>query len=500
MENFKIFKQHSRFFLLFIIVFSVLFLKEKICFAYYLYDENFDSYSNGSAMYNNNNQWSGSGVVQQTHYVSPLNGLYATSTDIVHYTPNTLSSSTIISMQIYFTNTDVEQINLDGSASLVFYPNSSTFDNFYLLNSSCTSIVGHSGANKISLNTWYPLSVHNTAGSSTVIVYWNGTTNYCVATNGVRATFSRMRINASSGFHGNYFIDNFNVTQEHSQSADSVDFINPLNNGYYNLVDSYPSEYYFNWHIAFNLSTTTVANFPSDRPLVTISFEKPGSFNPTIFEMTDFVILDNEYYGTATTTLINEDITNYPSELGVYNAIATLWDVYTDGSGNKVYDHVLADKEINFTIQSATTTTPTAWCSNLCADISTSTGLLDEIGNGVNCALRSAACYMFYPHQFSINGILNQAAIIQTKFPASTYFDLTNAIASSTQSTTYQNYYFSIPFIRKTSTSSEFYMIPVISSSTLSYYIGQTNANSIRLGLTTFLYSITAILIFLFLL
>ncbi|ARF10121.1 hypothetical protein Indivirus_18_5, partial [Indivirus ILV1] len=32
--------------------------------------------------------------------------------------------------------------------------------------------------------------------------------------------------------------------------------------------------------------------------------------------MTDFVLLNNQYYGTATSTLIDEDISNYPTELG----------------------------------------------------------------------------------------------------------------------------------------------------------------------------------------
>lgn len=299
-------------------------------------------------------------------------------------------------------------------------------------------------------------------------------------------------------YSGNYFYTddiNLNVTN----LVDKVEFINPLDAGFYNLVDGYSSPYYFNWHVSFNLGTSTVANYPSDRPLVTISFEKVGSYNPTIFEMTDFVLLDNEYYGSDTWTLIDENISNYPTELGEYNAIATLWDVYTS-NGEKVYSHILDDQEINFTIQSATTTTPTAWCSNLCADIATSTGLLSEIGNGVNCALRSAVCYLFYPHQYNINQFVTQYENFKQVFPFNTFFDIAstteNAFASSTMSS---NTTFGLPNIRKTGTTTEYYIQPLLSSSTMGSFIGQSNATLFRTTISYLIYAITAGGIFLIL-
>ncbi|ARF10117.1 hypothetical protein Indivirus_18_1, partial [Indivirus ILV1] len=222
-------------------------------------------------------------------------------------------------------------------------------------------------------------------------------------------------------------------------------------------------------------------------------------FDPTIFEMTDFVLLNNQYYGTATSTLIDEDISNYPTELGEYNVIATLWDVYSL-NGVKVYDHILAQKEINFTIQSATTTTPTAWCGNLCADIATSSDLLGQIGNGVNCALRSAICYLFYPHKYNVNQFFTQYENFKQAFPFNTFFDIAsttkNAFASSTMS---NNTTFGLPNIRKTGTTTQYYIQPLLSSSTMANFIGSSNATLFRTSISYLIYAITACGIFLIL-
>lgn len=457
--------------------------------------ETFDSYSNNYQI-NNVTQWSNSDnlcKVSNSYFSSSPNSLkskyYYDSSKCIYQNNNQIFS-------VSFSINDINNLYNGGyiqffsaTAELqaiigvdLYYPN----QEITLSTKNCTPIK----LGDITNNSWHNVFIQFNNDNIKAKIDLNDWT--IISTTTLPIYKILFNSNSSNSDSPGLFLDDLTISESPSQSIDLIDFINPLNNGFYNLVDSYTSPYYFNWHIKFNLSTTTVAEFPDDRPFVTISFEKPNSFNPTIFEMLDFVLLGNEDYGTATTTLIDEDKANYPSELGEYNVIATLWDIYSS-NGNIVYDHILAQKEINFTIQGATTTTPTAWCGNLCADIATSTNLLGEIGNGVNCALRSATCYLFYPHKYNIDQFFTQYENFKQVFPFNTFFDIAsttqNAFASSTMN---NNNTFGLPNIRKSGTTTQYYIQPLLSSSTMASFIGSSNATLFRTTISYLIYAITA--------
>lgn len=479
-----------------LILFTGIFLIKEKCFAY---SDNFDSYANGSkinliavfATSTNN------ALVSNAKYASSSpNSIICSQCSLDYYQDNILNFSLNIYLATAGGYTSEEDFiffsdwlgyNGDHIAFLVRVRPILHKIDFY-------DGITWTDIGTVSENVWANIEVN--IESDKYEVFLNNAKIHTLAT----TTHKIIATAIYNPYTTTTYYDDLNAETSPPQTVDAIDFINPLNNGFYNLVDGYESPYYFNWHIAFNLSTTTVANYPSDRPLVSISFEKPETYTPTIFEMTDFVLLDNEYYGTATTTLIDEDIANYPVELGEYNVIATLWDVYNRHSDMElIYDHQLAQKEINFTIQSATTTTPTAWCSNLCADIATATDLLGEIGNGVNCALRSSACYLFYPHQYNINQFFTQYENFKQVFPFNIFFEITstidNVFASTTMASTTGS--FGLPMIRKVGTTSQYYILPLLTSSTTANFLGNSNANLLRFSLSSIIYAFYVVGIFL---
>lgn len=136
--------------------------------------------------------------------------------------------------------------------------------------------------------------------------------------------------------------------------------------------------------------------------------------------------------------------------------------------------------------------------SNICSNVATSTGGFDDFRYGVECGLRKLIFWAFSPDNYAINYFLDDYGLLKMSFPFNIFFTLTdtakNAISTTTLS---QNDNLGLPFIRKTATSSQFYILPVISSSSLANAIGQTNAGIFRTTLSYFIYIMTASIIFL---
>lgn len=136
--------------------------------------------------------------------------------------------------------------------------------------------------------------------------------------------------------------------------------------------------------------------------------------------------------------------------------------------------------------------------TTICEGIDTS-GTLGYVQCSIKYALVSASQFMFYPSCSSLYDITNNYDKFKHSFPFNTYFDLTSSISKAidTSLSTSTTQSLSIPFIRKTATSSEYYMLPVISSTTITNTIGTTNYNTLKLTFGFIWWVISAVIVFL---
>lgn len=133
----------------------------------------------------------------------------------------------------------------------------------------------------------------------------------------------------------------------------------------------------------------------------------------------------------------------------------------------------------------------------ICGDVATSTGtILSDIRFALECGVRASFYWLFTPDQSVTQKITDNFSDLKIRFPFSAYFELTDEIESSFASSTIAQNGFSVPFIRKTSTSTEFFMIPVMSSSSLPNAIGEDNAKMFRDLFTIIIWTSTALIIY----
>jgi hypothetical protein len=131
--------------------------------------------------------------------------------------------------------------------------------------------------------------------------------------------------------------------------------------------------------------------------------------------------------------------------------------------------------------------------NNACNNIATST-LLGEI----ECGIVHVGIYLFYPRCDNIKDLINSTQKIKTRFPLNTFFDLQTIVNEQLATSTNSNNTLGIPFIRKTGTTTQYYILPVLASSSMPKTIGQSNTNMFRTGLTWFFWIVTMVICFLF--
>lgn len=128
----------------------------------------------------------------------------------------------------------------------------------------------------------------------------------------------------------------------------------------------------------------------------------------------------------------------------------------------------------------ATTTLST----DLCRDIDTS-----SFYGSIVCGLRRVIYWAFTSSDTTDQQFSATYETLKTKAPFSAFYDITGTIDTALSTTTDMTGTFSVPMIRETTTTPEFYMLPVMSSSTLPNAIGSSNAVLVR---TTFSWLIWA--------
>ena len=200
---------------------------------------------------------------------------------------------------------------------------------------------------------------------------------------------------------------------------------------------------------------------------------------------------DQNYYFVVESNAIVSQICGNSS--GVYSGLAHPCDPPW-GVGMRIYydDDFKPETQppvVNIVDLTGTTSIFFQLTADICEGIATSTLMGD-----LECIVKKSIAWAFYPSEKSLQALKDAYEKVQTVFPFSVYFDITGAIddAIATTTTTTTGV-IKMPMITATGT---YYMLPVLSSSSLPNLIGGTNANLFRNSLSWILWILTGYLIF----
>lgn len=127
---------------------------------------------------------------------------------------------------------------------------------------------------------------------------------------------------------------------------------------------------------------------------------------------------------------------------------------------------------------------------DICVGVATST-----IMGGIECAFKKVAMWVFWPSQTSVDGLYKSYGDLKESFPFNAFFGLTTALTDAIATTTLStSENIAMPWITATGT---FYMLPVITSSSIPNLIGNDNYNLFRSSISFLLWLLVAFLIFL---
>jgi hypothetical protein len=138
---------------------------------------------------------------------------------------------------------------------------------------------------------------------------------------------------------------------------------------------------------------------------------------------------------------------------------------------------------------------------NLCNDIATSSWEWWDVSTyagafryAIECGLRKTGYYFFVPSDASRDYFDKGRQKLKGMFPFNTYFSLSDSVYGVLATTTTDmTGTLGIPFI--SATSSDFYILPVLSSSSMPNAIGQDNTDLLRTSLGWLLWIVTALFI-----
>lgn len=126
--------------------------------------------------------------------------------------------------------------------------------------------------------------------------------------------------------------------------------------------------------------------------------------------------------------------------------------------------------------------------NTICSNIATSTFF-----GGVECGLKKVFAWAVYPDEQSLGDFNISYSELKQSFPFNTFFDLTDTVKDAIASTTLSDSHFDIPFITATGT---YYMLPVVSSTSLLKLIGTQNNSLFRNTITWILWAGAAFIVF----
>jgi hypothetical protein len=481
-------ERYKRFLEVSLIIFCIFVIKNNVSASI---TENFDSYAAGTNI-NLQTNWTLSNAgetVSNTKYKSSPNSLKSSlgGNSSIYY-----NSSVTGYNEIDFSFRTPESFGSSNVYQFLCY-NNATGDNLFRVQTGISppqlivraSSTNYTISNTISNNTWYNIKMfydrvagtvyagNGIATTSVVDIAYLYKGEYC----------DKIYIYGPSTSGNDWYTDDIILDYG---PTDNIIFINPVNESIQSLNDFY---WEYNFKIK-NISYWTTYEFLNvDLTFVHYTGTTPDATTTlSVLREPMNTYVPNTYYNYQIT-----DPVSFPTQNGSYQAVIGLKGVYSNGTTD-----TLAYDTVTFGIATTTPITPTAWCSGLCNDIATATDFTGQIGNGVNCAFRSATCYLFSPHQYNLDQFNTQYNNFKLVFPFNTFFDLAsttkNAFASSTIS---NNQTIGLPNIRKTGTTTQYYIQPLLSSSTMSSFIGSSNATLFRNTISYLLYGLTAGAIFL---
>jgi hypothetical protein len=214
-------------------------------------------------------------------------------------------------------------------------------------------------------------------------------------------------------------------------------------------------------------------------------------------------------------TVASSTIQNYSySALFGYNASSTHFLVHNLAPVNEACyednDWLWQGNEWRFSYYATSTTAISPeftaiinQCDHICDDIASSTilGLIDI--SAIECGLRKTLCKAVIPTQATITDFNTNFDNFKRSTPFNIYYDLMDTVTTGidTASTTLtSDGTVGIPFIRASSTAiskSEYYILPVLASTSIPNLIGSNNNDYLRLTISYLFWIATAFLCFL---
>jgi hypothetical protein len=135
---------------------------------------------------------------------------------------------------------------------------------------------------------------------------------------------------------------------------------------------------------------------------------------------------------------------------------------------------------------------PQFTCGDICQNIPATSTTWTNIA----CIAEIMGCYLIQPSSSSLSFILDNFNVLKTKFPANLFFSITDSIEAGMAATGTKYSYFGIP-MWSTTTPHHFFIIPIITSSSVPNTIGQTNSEVLKLSLIYAFYGLVAFYIIL---
>jgi hypothetical protein len=129
--------------------------------------------------------------------------------------------------------------------------------------------------------------------------------------------------------------------------------------------------------------------------------------------------------------------------------------------------------------------------------ISTSSNWIEIGTSAVFCGIKYSMCWAFFPDMGTIQNFATSTSMLADKFPLNTYFGLTDAVTNALDTQDTMAGSLGVPLVRTVNGHAQYYIAPVVSSSSMIRAIGQTNTTLFRNGLTWLVWIIVAGLIFL---
>jgi hypothetical protein len=136
----------------------------------------------------------------------------------------------------------------------------------------------------------------------------------------------------------------------------------------------------------------------------------------------------------------------------------------------------------------------TSWCdpTRVCADEASST---NDFFFGILCGTKLAFCWIFAPTPSALNFINNGFEEIKSVVPFSYYYNLSDSVMAGFATSSFANASTTIGLPMYNKDTQAYYIIPVLSTSSIPNLIGETNAAIFRATQAAFIWAATAILI-----